>query len=400
MKPVNGPSEHRHHHTTPRHAGDGSDTPPRAATVNYEFDALNEYAAATHTPPDSDVADIARPSRGRRKRHRVPHDTAELRAAGVAAPKRRGRRSRRSRYIAEADHPSDEITTEAAKPARRPVWKMLRRICYGLVGIMIIQGGVGALTAPQFSIHDVDFECGEILPAETVDAVRASLIGQNWIRMRAGQAERALKSTPQVRTVQVARSWTWPPKVAVAVEPRQPFARVGGGKEWWVVDSEGVPFRAADDRDKELYAVTGPLFKPELGKAIEPKQWQPVVEFATTLSRDEEKGQRWNLRRVYFDRSNFASLRLTGGQNDETLVQLGPDDWDQKLQKARWALADFAQTGKHAATLNLISSKVTWTPRVLPAEPAEGAGKTENSGTEPAKPVTEPASDEPATSNG
>jgi hypothetical protein len=143
---------------------------------------------------------------------------------------------------------------------------------------------------------------------------------------------------------------------------------VGAGANWWVVDESGVPFRRATESDRDLYAVTGPALAPRLGQAIETKYWSPVVQFARVMSNDTQDGESWNLRRVYFDAAGAASLRLTGGSNDETLIQLGADEWPQKLKTARWALADFASTGKHAAILNLISKTVTtWTPRAVSA---------------------------------
>jgi hypothetical protein len=132
-----------------------------------------------------------------------------------------------------------------------------------------------------------------------------------------------------------------------------------------VVDENGMPFRGARREDENLYAVTGPRLMPELGKPLESTAWKPVVQFAGILKQDAQRAGGWNLRRVYFDRHGFASLRLTGGQSDETLVQLGASDWSAKLQTARWALADFAARGRHAESINLISSSVTtWTPRV------------------------------------
>jgi hypothetical protein len=88
-----------------------------------------------------------------------------------------------------------------------------------------------------------------------------------------------------------------------------------------------------------------------------------VREFALSLSRSEQKGTRWSLRRLYFDKQGFASLRLTGGAHDEMLIQMGSDNWSKKLQRARQALTYFEATGRRAAVLNLISySMPTWTP--------------------------------------
>jgi hypothetical protein len=187
-----------------------------------------------------------------------------------------------------------------------------------------------------------------ITPREGVIAVQSSLAGQNWLRARLQGAANQLEALPTVREARVTRNLSWPPQVTIHIAERQPFARVGAGENWWVVDETGMPFRRANTdkaQDKALYAVTGPTLQPQVGQVLPAKAWQPVREFAQSLIRAEEKGTRWVLRRLYFDRHGFASLRLTGGAHDEMLIQMGGDRWPDKLQRARQALAYFEATG-------------------------------------------------------
>jgi hypothetical protein len=265
------------------------------------------------------------------------------------------------------DRPSHKRSRPQRKVPATPLWRRARRFSAVLCGVLALELVAATLTSHHFSVAHVGLEGEAETPTESLDPVRAGVVGYNWLRLPRNWAEQKAESIPTVASAQLQRVWTWPPSAKLVVTERRPFARVGAGNDWWVVDESGVPFRAARKADDNLYAVTGPQLQPKIGQALPADDWQPVVQFAAALSDDERTGGGWNLRRVYFDKHGFASLRLTGGRDDETLVQLGADNWPEKLKTARWALADFASSGKHAATLNLISSSVTtWTPRATP----------------------------------
>jgi hypothetical protein len=242
----------------------------------------------------------------------------------------------------------------------------VRRWCGILLIIICLEFVVALLTAPHFAIERIEVEGLGITAPQDVAGVQSTLRGQNWLRASLPSAAANLQTLPTVREAHITRDFRWPPQVTVHIQERQPFARVGAGNDWWIVDQEGMPFRRAnlkEARDEALYAVTGPTLRPEIGKLLPGKTWQPVREFALSLSRSEQKGTRWSLRRLYFDKQGFASLRLTGGAHDEMLIQMGSDNWSKKLQRARQALTYFEATGRRAAVLNLISySMPTWTP--------------------------------------
>jgi cell division septal protein FtsQ len=326
---------------------------------------------------------------------------------------RRGARQGAAKAKAKAHRPgahrdNDPARAEArrqrhaARTPSRPIWRYLRRISFGLGAILLLECAAATLTSRHFAVTDVEIRGAQETPQESLNTIRTSLIGQNWVRASRGAAQSQATAIPQVATAQIQRAWTWPPRLVLNVTERKPFARVGGGKDWWVVDESGMPFRRADKRDDDLYAVTGPKLQPQFGKALVEEDWKPVTQFARVLAQDERQSGGWSLRRVYFDRHGYASLRLTGGRDDETLVQLGADDWAEKLQTARWALADFAQTGKHAASLNLVSSTVTtWTPRVVQNTPESGAeNQTEVPGEPSATQSGAAASEEGASAGG
>ena len=141
-----------------------------------------------------------------------------------------------------------------------------------------------------------------------------------------------------------------------------------------MVDENGVPFRRAQKGDENFYALTGPKLQPQPGVPLPKTQWQESARLVTALNQaGSTPGGRWSLRRVYFDKNGFAALRLQGGAEDELLIRLGGDRWEEKLQKARIALAFFQRSGERAQSLNLVSYNV---PQWTPLQPSADTGST------------------------
>jgi hypothetical protein len=216
----------------------------------------------------------------------------------------------------------------------------------------------------------------EVTPEESVREITSQLEGQNWIQARTAQVQRAVESLPTVKHATIGHVLDWPPRLVLDIEERQPFLKVGAGQDWWVVDGEGIPFRRATAADTDLYAVTGPKIEPQPGHALPQAVWHPVAQLAAALAEDNQRmaavqeGSSWKLRRIYLDKNGFAAVRLKGGAQDSLLVRLGDERWQDKLQRARQALAYFQSAGARAEVLNLVSFNMpTWTPHRQPDGP-------------------------------
>lgn len=275
-----------------------------------------------------------------------------------------------------------EHLPRVVRKSRTPFWKILRRAVIVLLFIGAVQLGAASLTAREFDIRGFNITGCETTDIDKVHELSQPLVGQNWIRVDRKSVQQKIAAIPTVKQVRISRVLDWPPRLHVHVEERAPFARVGAGEQWWVVDRGGFAFRPANEEDSHLYAVTSPELTAALGKSLPLKKWQPVVEIAqalappTTEPGSEEAAtqpkQEWSLRRIYFDEDGSAALRLTGGFHDETLVRLGGDHWQQKLERARQALSYFERTGRRAAVLNLVSYDMPqWTPRIEPKPSSE-----------------------------
>jgi cell division septal protein FtsQ len=278
------------------------------------------------------------------------------------------------------------------RAARRPLWVKIRRFGLLLIPLALVELGVAALTSRHFAVRGVDIIGLQVTSPVEIQPIAARLVGQNWLRADMKSAAQAAQKLPAVREAKVVRVLdNWPPRLALRVEERVPFLRVGGDQTWWIVDQAGVPFRRATKADDALLAVTSTAIETEAiraGQLLPEASWEPARQLAQALREDEARGTKWPLRRIYLDRNGFASLRITGGDQDELLVRLGDNEWPEKLQRARQSMDYFAATGKRAVALNLVSYNMpTWTPRP-PEKPSSEDAANDDSGDEFSLPDT------------
>ncbi|MEO6907514.1 MAG: FtsQ-type POTRA domain-containing protein [Abditibacteriaceae bacterium] len=267
-----------------------------------------------------------------------------------------------SLQLSEATPPSP------ARRLRAPLWKRLRAFCLLLIFLGVVELGTASLTASHFNVQGVRLEGLASTPVAPVQEIAQKLVGQNWFRANSSLVVQNIKKIPTVDTVRVRHVIAWPPQLEVVVQERQPFAMIGGGSQWWLVDTKGVPYQMVNQSQAtNLDAITCPAFHPQLGKPLPQGQWQKITTLFDNMQADQlqaQQGFRWNLRQVSFDRNGNVSLQLKDAPHQELLVQLGNDQWSAKLHQARLALTYLDKTGQRAKVLNFISYKIpTWTPQ-------------------------------------
>lgn len=260
----------------------------------------------------------------------------------------------------------------------RPAWKLVRRCTWIAAGILGAQCVGLALTQPEMQIRSVRVEGAHFTSDRVLDAAKAKFVGQNWLRASTAASQKMLEALPVVEKVRIARVPAWPPQMAISIVERTPFARVGSDSTWLVADKNGVPFRSAKASDGALEAIYDATWQPKIGVALPAEQWTRALQFVQLLAQSRAQGNAWKLRRVYFDPHGFASLRLAGGFHNETLVQLGGEEWPQKLRRAQQSLTYLEKGGRRAAVLNLITySMPVWTPRAPLLQAKNAASSSE-----------------------
>ena len=291
---------------------------------------------------------------------------------------RRAQRQDAELHDMEMRSRSPENSRGSRGKKRAPFWKVVRFLALILLLAGSVELGVAVLTSPRFQVTETTISGAQITPQEDVAAIQQSLVGQNWARAKTSDALKKLQAIPTVKSARIVRALHWPPTLHIQLEERTPFARVGAGNDWWITDEDGVPFRRARQNnqrsDENFYALTSPKLQPQLGRPLPKTEWQNCARLVNALNAaGSTPSAKWNLRRVYFDKNGFAALRLQGGSQDELLIRLGGDRWEEKLEKARMALSFFEVSGKRAQSLNLVSYNVPqWTPR----QPIADTGST------------------------
>lgn len=261
-------------------------------------------------------------------------------------------------------------TYAARRDRNNPNWKRVRKLTKIAACVLALQIVGLALTQPEMNIRRVRIVGAQLTPNRVLEGLQTRLVGQNILRARTAEATKTLRALPFVKSAQVSRGLTWPPQLTISVVERAPFIRVGNDKIWLVADENGVPFRAVSKDDDKLEAIYNASWNPTLGQKLGASEWKRATDFVELLQRQRAAGKGWKLRRVYFDRHGFVSLRLTGGFHDETLVQLGGDEWPQKLRRARQSLDYLETSRRRASELNLITYAMpVWTMRAPIAPP-------------------------------
>jgi hypothetical protein len=283
-------------------------------------------------------------------------------------------------YEAAAQRRREKFERARAERADRnsPRRKRVRRVLWAGGGILSVMLATFALTSPRFDVVQVEVEGAHLTSPNALERAQGALEGKNYFRAPTRKIAAYLRTFPPVRDVHVARLATWPPRLVIRIEERQAFARVASGADWWVADEQGVPFRRATNKDEALEAIYNAGWNPQLGRSLTPATWNRARTFTQLLQKERAAGNNWKLHRIYFDKHGFASLRLAGGWNDETLVQLGGDKWLPKLQRARASLKYLQETERRASVLNLITySMPVWTPRQPDSLPRQAASDDE-----------------------
>ena len=307
---------------------------------------------------------------------------------------------------------SDDSARDSAPPplVRRPRKRALRREPFKkrawraaryLLAIGALALTFTILTSPKFAVKKVDVPRDlTVTPPAVVAKVASGLIGQNWLRARTRLATRQLEALPMVRGASIVRELRWPPRMELQIDERKAYARVGAGDQWWVVDENGIPFRPAVADDGKLNAITGRALSPKLGAALPHDAWEPVLQFTGALNQDNRRGQAWEVQRIYFDDFGNASLRLADKSHNKMLIRLGSDRWNDKLTRARAALAYFAETGRDAEVLDLrLYSRPLWKPRTTDAA-ADARGEQADANSTGVEAGSNPADDGAPTDNG
>lgn len=341
------------------------------------------------TPPIEDAPQILEPeparsssTRPRKSRHeRRRFEREEHRFTARPAPRRTVETRLRSPRTSVENRATGDVPVQTEAPpsptlariqtARKRFW---RRFTGFFIGLSLAGAGAAALWAPQFNIEQVTITGLHATSPVLVRPIAARLLGRNVFRVPKTPIIQAVERVPTVAKARIVLRAGLPPRVVLQVREREPIARVGDGTSWWVADSQGVPYRAANARDAAL-----PMLKwrgeIQTMKRFDVEAWNDAVRLIEAV----ESAQKAitplpPVREMTLDASGDATLSLRKAPQVPVLVRLGNDGWSEKLSRACVALAYFRRTHRDAQELNLIALKpngTRWTPCPVSAPSGE-----------------------------
>jgi cell division septal protein FtsQ len=181
-----------------------------------------------------------------------------------------------------------------------------------------------------FTITEVTFNgCGSV-PKDSLEAVRAALIGRNLLVESFEEARARLKSLPEVREATFRRAL--PHTVRWYLGKREPVALLVAG-DILEVDREGVIIpRRAGGGDVDLPVITG-IDQRELGKQAGRRGLEKAIEVLrlfTELGFSPAK----QLSEIHVDDGEIDIVWMGTG----TLILLGRDGYESRVRKLRMVI--------------------------------------------------------------
>lgn len=330
--------------------------------------------------PQSPPSSSARGLKSRHHRHRFERE--EHRFTPRPAPRQTVETRPRSSRVSDAEQALESAgvplpappsrTLQRIQASRKRFW---RRFTGFFIGLSLAGAGAAALCAPQFNIEAVTITGLHATSPVLVRPIAARLLGHNVFRAPKSPIIEAIERVPTIAKARIVLRAGLPPRVVLHVREREPIARVGQGSAWWVADAEGVPYRTANARDTALPMLKWPG-AIETMKRLDSASWSEAARLVSAVGRTQKTAAPLlRVREMTLDTSGDATLLLAQAPGvPDLVVRLGNDGWNEKLERARVALAYFERTHRDAAELNLIALKpngTRWTPRAVAAPQAE-----------------------------
>jgi hypothetical protein len=178
-----------------------------------------------------------------------------------------------------------------------------------------------------FTITEVKFHgCGTV-PKDSLNAVRASLVGRNLLTASCAEAGRRLRSAPEVRDVVFKRRLLH--TIDCRLAKREPVALLAAG-DYLEVDDEGVIIpRRAGSGDVDLPVITG-ISQKDFGVREGKRGIGRAIE-ALRLFKELGLSPAKQLSEIHVEGDDIDLVWMGTG----TLILLGRDGYESRVRKLR-----------------------------------------------------------------
>jgi len=237
---------------------------------------------------------------------------------------------------------------------RRRVLRRIRRVGFWL-GVMVVTialaGPIAAragslLATSRFAIERVDVAGRKQLSAAEVVQASGLAPGQNLWSLDTRRAAAGVEALPRVRRAEVVR--TFPNRVTVYVEERQPFTLVNAGGLHWV-DEQGVPLgRETRAISLDMPVISGVTRDDLVAGRIASDRVAAGVALLRTLLRAQSPLMS-EISEIDVSRPEGPVLFMLDGLE----VRIGSEDWEGRLGRLGGVLAQLRASGQSVTSIDL-----------------------------------------------
>ena len=224
-------------------------------------------------------------------------------------------------------------------------WLGATVVLIALAGPIAARAG-SLLTTSRFAIARVDVAGQNRLSAEEVVKASGLAPGQNLWSLDARRAVAGVEALPLVRRAEVVRSF--PNRVTVYVEERQPFTLVNAGGLNWV-DEQGVPLgpetRAVS---LDVPVISGVARDDVAAGRIASDRVAAGVALLRTLMRAQSPLLS-EISEIDVSRPEGPVLFMLDGIE----VRIGSEDWDGRLARLGGVIAQLRASGQSVTSIDL-----------------------------------------------
>jgi cell division septal protein FtsQ len=217
---------------------------------------------------------------------------------------------------------SRRMVTRPKREGKRNRWRGLVPVLVAalMCGLLYLSFGTS-----RFELREVEFHGGVSLPGDSLQVIKASLLGRNMLTVSLSTIRERMLQFPEIRDVVFKRRLMG--RIDCYLLQRKPVALVAG-EQFVEIDGEGIAIpRHAGDANIDLPVVTGlgteeldaPVCRAALAKALEVLRLLNEYGFSPAKQLSE----------IHIEDDEIMLVLLRTG----TLVRLGSEDFSCRIRK-------------------------------------------------------------------
>jgi Cell division septal protein len=223
-----------------------------------------------------------------------------------------------------------------AKPRKKKKRKKKHYLLKFIFIVAIAAGAYFLLTSSLFDIQKISVENNSYFTKEQVIKISGIKTGENLFEISAGKMKDKLLADPYIKNVKINRKL--PDKLVIAVEERKEDAAVPYGKDFIIIDNEGMVLRKTD-KEPALTLLQGmKVTKMDPGSPLEVEE-NSVLTDTLSLLENIKKHE------LYFKKIDISSVIIKAYIYDQLTCEGTPENIMNNLDSLQDVLYDLYTKG-------------------------------------------------------